>query len=194
MSKDKTFTDLPKKDQERIKQEYLEGKSLAAISRENEIARTSLSYHANKYWKEELNLLRAELFSNFSTNKKANFIKMSESAIAVMSKALQELAEREYPPTIREAKDATVILESLDKITRLDDGSPTEIVAEKPISIKELKAKLALDPFSEEGEIEDATFKEISENAGKRDVSSGTIDVGTDSNGRDEGHLLGGDS
>jgi transposase-like protein len=160
---DKKFSDLTDDQKERLKQQYLEGASLSDLSNRYGIARTSLSYHANKKWKQELELQRAELFSHFSKSKKANFIKMSESAIKVMTRALEDMADRDIPPTIREAKDATVILESLDKITRLDDGNPTEIVAEKPISITEIKAKLKLDPFYEENEIEEIEFKEVDE-------------------------------
>ena len=156
---------LPKKKLNAIKEEYMQGASLTLLAEKHGVARTSLSYHANTYWKKELELRRAELFEQFSNSKKQNFIQMSDSAIKVMTKALRELAEREYPPTIREAKDATVILESLDKITRLDEGNPTEIVAEKPVSIKDITAKLKLDPFYTEGEIEDADFKEITKSS-----------------------------
>jgi len=162
VSKEKTYTDLTKENQERLKQAYLEGESVKSLAESYGLKRTSLSYHANKYWKEELKLLRSELFESFSSSKRANFIKMSNSAIKVMSKALEELAIREHPPTIREAKDATLILESLDKITRLDDGNPTDIIAEKPISIIELQKKLQQDPFYEE-EIEEVEFKEVKE-------------------------------
>lgn len=158
---DSKFLDLPKEKQNEVKDKYLAGESLTSLAKEYGIARTSLSYHANKNWKVELELQRAELFSHFSKAKKANFIKMSESAIKVMTRALEDIADRDIPPSIREAKDAAVILESLDKITRLDDGSPTEIVAEKPISITELKAKLLLDPFSEGEEIEEIDYKEV---------------------------------
>lgn len=158
---DSKFLDLPKEKQNEVKDKYLAGESLTSLAKEYGIARTSLSYHANKNWKVELELQRAELFSHFSKAKKANFIKMSESAIKVMTRALEDMADRDIPPSIREAKDAAVILESLDKITRLDDGSPTEIVAEKPISITELKAKLLLDPFSEGEEIEEIDYKEV---------------------------------
>lgn len=159
------FTDLSKELQEEIKTEYLKGESLVSLAERYKVKRTTLSYHANKNWKQELELQRAELFSHFSKAKKANFIKMSESAIKVMTRALEDMADRDIPPSIREAKDAAVILESLDKITRLDDGSPTEIVAEKPISITELKAKLLLDPFSEGEEIEEIDYKEVKESS-----------------------------
>lgn len=156
------FSELSEEKQEEVKQRYLQGDSITSLAQNYGIARTSLSYHANRNWKKELELARAELFSHFSNSKKANFIKMSESAIKVMTRALEDMADRPMPPSIREAKDAAVILESLDKITRLDDGNPTDIIAEKPISIKEIKQKLALDPFYDEGEeIEEIEFKEV---------------------------------
>jgi len=170
MSKDKTFSDLSEPNKEALKQAYMEGVTITELADKYGLKRTSLSYHANKYWKQELELRRSELFESFSSSKRANFIKMSESAIKVMSKALQELAQREFPPTIREAKDATVILESLDKITRLDDGNPTDIIAEKPVSIIELRDKLKIDPFYEE--VEDVEFVQIEEGSNENDEES----------------------
>jgi len=52
------------------------------------------------------------------------------------------------------------VLESLDKITRLDDGKPTEITEEKPFAVDVLHKKIALDPFAQVEEIE---YKEIEE-------------------------------
>ena len=170
MNKDKTFSDLSEPNKEALKQAYMEGVTITELADKYGLKRTSLSYHANKYWKKELELRRSELFESFSSSKRANFIRMSESAIKVMDKALRELAQREFPPTIREAKDATDILESLDKITRLDDGNPTDIIAEKPVSIIELRDKLKIDPFYEE--VEDVEFKQIEEGSKENNEES----------------------
>ena len=145
--KSKTFSELSSAKQEEFKNRYLTGEGILPLAREYNVKRSSAQYYADKYWKEELALARAELFQQFSKNKKEDFIRMSKSAMTIMRKALEELAKRDQPPSMMEAKRATEILESLDKITRLDDGKPTEISEERPITTIELQKKLSVDPF-----------------------------------------------
>lgn len=164
MSKEKNepkkMSELSDDQLELAKSMYLEHYSVSEISKRLNVPRTSVSYHANRYWKEEKDLLKAELFAQFTENKRMHFTRMKESSITIISRALSELAQRNVPPTVVEAKKATEILESLDKITRLDDNSPTEIVEERPISVINLQKKINLDPFSQT-EIADADYEEI---------------------------------
>ena len=184
---DRKFTELSTESQAEAKRMYLEHFSIAEIARQFDVSRQSMSYHANKYWKSEKDLLRAELFQQFTENKRTAFTRMSQAAIDVMTRALEEQARRIEAPSIREAKDAVAILEALDKITRLDDGNPTEILAEKPLSITSLKAKLALDPFNTM-EIEDADFSE--DEGESKVISIARSDTNeSDSDGQREGHL-----
>jgi len=157
----RTYSSLTLSDKKEFKRRYLEGESINSLSEEFRVKRTSAQYYANKEWKQEKALMRAELFQQFSDDKKENFIKMSNASIIIMTRALQELAKRDNPPTIAEAKRATEILESLDKISRLDENKPTEITEERPITTVELKDKLSLDPFS--GVVKEVEFKEVSD-------------------------------
>ena len=157
----RTFSSLTLSDKKEFKRRYLEGESINSLSEEFRVKRTSAQYYATKEWQQEKALMRAELFQQFSEDKKENFIKMSNASIIIMTRALQELAKRDNPPTIAEAKRATEILESLDKISRLDENKPTEITEERPITTLELKDKLSLDPFS--GVVKEVEFKEIND-------------------------------
>lgn len=160
MSKEKrTFSSLTLSDKKEFKRRYLEGESVNSLAEEFRVKRTSAQYYANKEWKQEKALMRAELFQKFSEDKKENFIKMSNASIIIMTRALQELAKRDQPPSIAEAKRATEILESLDKISRLDENKPTEITEERPITTVELKERLSIDPFS--GVTEEVDYKEL---------------------------------
>ena len=160
--KSKTFMELPEIKRDEFKAKFLAGEGILPLSREYGVKRSSAQYYADKYWKDELALARAELFQQFSKNKKEDFIKMSQSAMKIMRKALEELAKRDQPPSMMEAKRATEILESLDKITRLDDGKPTEISEERPITTIELQKKLSFDPFFQKEEVVEEV-KEIKE-------------------------------
>tara|TARA_R110000803_G_scaffold71209_5_gene134378 strand:- start:1700 stop:2182 length:483 start_codon:yes stop_codon:yes gene_type:complete len=147
MSK-KTFTKLGKKEQDAIKEDYLAGVPMAEIARKHNISRTSIQYHAKQKWTVEKSLLKAELFREFSSSKREDFVNISVDAITIMRRCLKAMAENPIPPTVMEAKRASEILVELDKITRLDDNKPTDITEERPITVIELKKKMAVDPFA----------------------------------------------
>jgi hypothetical protein len=150
------WNELSKEEQETAKALYMEYQSVVSIAKELNVSRTTLQYHAKTYWEAEREMNRAELFSQFTASKKSKFIEMSEASIKIITKALTTLASRDVPPTAREAKDAVAILESLDKITRLDDGKPTDITEEKIVEVSEIKKITSLVPFNlEEEEDED---------------------------------------
>lgn len=161
MSK-RSVKDLDEKDWEFVRKQYMEYTSIRAIADELNVDNSSLWLRIkNNGWKAERDMMKAELFKTFSESKRKNFVKMSEASIKIISKSLEHLANRGEPPTTREAKDATVILEALDKITRLDDGKPTEITEEKVVDFQELEEVLALSPFRKPKLIEEVEYEEI---------------------------------
>lgn len=152
---------LTKKELEKAKRLYLNYESISDISKKLSMSRTSVSHHINKDggWKQERELRRAELLEKVSLSRGEDFAKMTASTITVLKRALEDLANRDTAPTVMEAKGASQILETLDKITRLDKGDPTEIIREdKPTTVVELRKRLKNDPFA--GELEDAEFRE----------------------------------
>lgn len=144
---EKKWGDLTQQQKDTAKEKYMSYQSISSISKYLNIPRTTVQYHANRYWDAERELLRAELYNQFTKTKKALFVDMSENAMQIVSKSMKHLASRQTPPTTREAKDATAILESLDKITRLDEGKPTEITEEKVMELSEIKDIANLIPF-----------------------------------------------
>lgn len=156
------FTDLSEEEQEKMKQKYLNYIPVSKIAREHGVSRTTLQYHATTHWNPVRESMRAETFGEFMDTKRESFVKMSKTSMSIIKSALEELSNRDVPPTMREAQMAVNVLVELDKITRLDDGAPTEITAEKPLSLEAVKKKIALDPFSKEIEkIEEIAFTEV---------------------------------
>lgn len=169
MSKKPTYTKLPLEVQKEIKDKYLEGYSCLSLAKEYNLVPQSLAWYVkNHQWDEQRRLQRAELFQNFSDTKKAAFTGIYMDGTNLLKKAVSD-AIRDYNEnddlSIRDrlelAEKMAKVISSLDKIQRLDDGSPTEIREDKPFSIKEVQAKLKKDPFYKE--IENAEFKEIDE-------------------------------
>jgi len=134
---------------ETAKTRFMNYEPVAEIARDLKINRSSLQYYADKSWNEERNISRIELLEHATESKKKDFITMTQASIKILSKALENLARRDEPPSIREASKVAEILTSLDKITRLDDNKPTEITGtDKPITVIELKERLSKDPFT----------------------------------------------
>lgn len=155
MKQQRKWAELNDKEKELAKKCFMEYQSVASIAEELNVARTTIQYHANTHWMPEREMLRAELFSNFTASKKSNFIQMSEHSIKIINKALSHLSNRDEPPSAREAKDAVAILESLDKITRLDEGSPTDITGEKVMDLKDINKITSLVPFNKKAKNEE---------------------------------------
>ena len=141
-----------------IKSMFMEYKGISEIAKAYKVSRTTINWHINSNnWLAERKLAESEVFTSFSDAKKTDFVKMTQSAVNIMSRSLTELASRHEPPTMQEALRAADILKTLDNILRLDDGKPTDIVAnqDKPMDDTELKKRLNADPFFKKDEEEE---------------------------------------
>jgi hypothetical protein len=174
MRRKPTYTKLSQEKQIEIKQKFMEGHSLRSLALENDLLPQSLSSYSRKHgWNEERRLMRAELFQAFSDSKKAAFTGIYMDGTALLRKAVAD-ALKEYEKVndlnerLKIAKEISQVIKELDKIQRLDDGTPTEIKEERPFSIIELREKVSADPFFEE--IEDAPYKPIPSDIANTDI------------------------
>ena len=146
-----------KYDLKTAKELYMVFKPMTDIAKDLNIPYKTLVWHSAK-WKDERNLLRNELLLELTENKKTVLTSLVGNSLECVDRAILDLRNRKSPPTIKEARMLTHIVSEIDKILRLDDGEPTDIIAEhKPATVIELRDKLKRDPFY----IEDANFREI---------------------------------
>lgn len=144
---------------EKAKQLYMDFVPIAEISRQLKIKRPSLQYYVSQGWKEERKLRGTELFQELSEAKAHNFARMLKSSEKIVQNYLSHIESKEdVTPT--EVKVAMQVITELDKITRLDKDSPTEIIGnqEKAVSTQDILKKLKLDPFSGVTEDSDEKF------------------------------------
>jgi predicted DNA-binding protein YlxM (UPF0122 family) len=148
MSKQKK---LNKTQIEKMKEMYMSYVPISEIASTFKVVRATVTWHINSNaWQAERKLAENEVFSSFTDAKKTDFVKMTQSAVNIMSRSLEALATRHEPPSMTEATRAADILKTLDNILRLDEGKPTDIVEnqDKPLTSKELKKKISVDPFA----------------------------------------------
>ena len=150
-----------------MRQSYMEYVPVTVIAEKYNVARSTVMHHVNKGWEEQRGLRRAELYRNLTDSKQVDFNQITTNTITVLKKSLANLASRNDAPTLKEALDASKILDILDKITRLDEGKPTDIIGnnDRPIEIIELKKRIALDPFAIEEETVIHNPKEVEDDA-----------------------------
>ena len=134
----------------KAKELYMDFVPVAEISRSLGIKRVALQYYVADRWKEERKLKGTELFQELSEAKAHNFAKMLKSCDKIVQKYLNSLENQEVVSP-QEAKVAMQVITELDKITRLDKESPTEIISnqEKVVSTSDILKKLKNDPFSD---------------------------------------------
>ena len=165
-NKQPTLTQLPIETQREIKKRYMEGYSGTELANTYNLIPQSLNWYIREHnWKEERRLARAELFQAFSDTKKAAFTSIYMNSTSFLKKAIDDAIE-DYKSKdlsaserLKIAKMVSEIITSLDKIQRLDDGTPTEIREDKVFEPIELKKLLDADPFQED--IPDANYKEL---------------------------------
>ena len=136
-----------KYDLKTAKELYMVFKPMTDIAKDLSIPYKTLVWHSAK-WKDERNLLRNELLRELTENKKTVLTSLVGNSLECVDRAILDLRNRKNPPTIKEARMLTHIVSEIDKILRLDDGKPTDIIAEqKPATVIELREKLKRDPF-----------------------------------------------
>ena len=161
-----------KYDLDAAKSMFMDFKPLKEISKVLGIKYRTLVYHKNK-WEDERNLVRKEILRDLADNKRAILVNLTSNSLDCVDRAIEDLKKRDKPPTIHEARLLTNIISEIDRIIRLDDGEPTDIISEhKPSTVIELKAKFKKDPFY----IEDASFREIKDEETTSTTTSGSND------------------
>ena len=159
-----------KYDLDTAKSMFMDFKPLKEIAKVLGIKYRTLVYHKNK-WEEERNMVRKEILKDLADNKRAILVNLTSNSLDCVDRAIEDLKKRDKPPTIHEARLLTNIISEIDRIIRLDDGEPTDIIStNKPSTVIELKAKLKKDPFY----IEDASFREIDDEIINNDDDAST--------------------
>ena len=136
---------------DKMREMYMKYMPITELASTFNVVRSTVTWHINSNsWQAERKMAENEIFNSFTDAKKTDFVKMTQAAVEIMSRSLGHLATRHEPPSINEATRASDILKTLDNILRLDDGKPTDIVEnqDKPLTSKELKKKIAKDPFA----------------------------------------------
>ena len=152
---------LSEKDLEWAKSEYMAYKPIVDIARKLGVDRKAISYHINKGWKEERILRRNELALELTESKAAIMSSTFQASYKGVHAWVQKVTASDHNITPQEVRTLMQIITDMDKITRLDSGSPTDIIADTaPIPVIEIRKKIMeSDPFL----IEDVDFKELSD-------------------------------
>jgi hypothetical protein len=144
---------------EAAKELYFNYTPLKEIEEKTGVTVRSVKHYANRYWKEERETRKSDIIEALTESKKGLMFEITKNGLEVLNRAMSDLLKGDRPLTPREMTGIANIINDLDKIHKLDEGNPTDIVADiKPASIVEIKKLIESDPFME---IEDASFEEV---------------------------------
>ncbi len=88
-----------------------------------------------------------ELLKDVKEHNKVRITNIFKLGLPLIERALKDRAQSELPISIDEAKKITDIIICFDKLERLDENRPTDIVDNKSItSIEELRKAVLSDP------------------------------------------------
>lgn len=139
---------LSEEEIEKARSLYLAHKGAKEVAEIIGVPRETIQYYVNKYWKKERQLESQNILCDISTTKRDQLLEISGMSLSIIKNSLTDLAKRDRPLTAFEARTVAALFGELDKILKLDQGSPTDIIAStKPATIIELKERLGLDPF-----------------------------------------------
>lgn len=140
------------------KKMFMAYKSRKEICEATGIAVNTFPDYAKK-WIPERDLLKSEMFSALADSKKRFFVDLAQNGLELLVRSIKDLNRSGETLAPRELKEIAAIITEIDKIIRLDDGKPTEIVESlKPATRESIIELLKTDPFNE---IEDAEFKDV---------------------------------
>ena len=140
---------ISKEDLEKAYNMYMEGNTVVDVAKEVGFPRSTIQHYVLKSWRAERMANASELARNLSQGKVKALTAIYSNSLKILEKTLRDLAERSTPLSITEAKGVGTILENIDKITRLDEGSATDITETvQPKTKEELRDELrSIDPF-----------------------------------------------
>lgn len=160
--------------------------SIRQIEEDTGIKYKSLLYYIGKDWKPEREARNSELVEALSESKRTDLLEITKYGLTYLKEALKTI--QGMPPTPALLKTISTIVFEINKIKALDEGKPTEILAElKPASIIEVRQLLTADPFME---IEHAQIIEKNPETNTSTIS--TVDPDIPSSGsEDDGEVCG---
>lgn len=145
----KTYKKLNKLQITNCKDMYMKYVSVSDIASRLDIPRSTVQNYVNSKWKSERVLRANELLTEFSDSK----IALMSNTFSDSFKAIQKWIEikSRNPEDLRphDVKTMMSVITEMDKITRLDAGNPTDIIAETaPVDVIEIRKRIVdYDPF-----------------------------------------------
>lgn len=135
---------------EEAKKLYLNYNSRQVIMEKTGLSEHAVKYYVNTGWKDARDLRKHEVIEALSESKKALMVQISKNGLEVLARAMEDLKANPRDLGPKEIVQIAGVIADMDKITKLDDGAPTEIIADtKPATIVEIRKMLQKDPFAD---------------------------------------------
>lgn len=115
----------------KAKELYMRYTPIKEIELQTQMKQSSINYYVRTGWLDEREERKHAIISSFSDGKKVDMIHIMRDGITALKQATKATLLRASDLSLNEMTALTKILESMDKIARLDSGLATEITEQK---------------------------------------------------------------
>lgn len=127
---------------------YMDYKTNQEISIATGMSIYAVKFWAKKYWKIERDLHKSQIIELLGDAKGRAFAEISMYGMELLVRSLKEHAQNGTILSLKESFALSHILTNIDKMIRLDDGTPTDIIKDiKPADRGEIIQLVQADPF-----------------------------------------------
>jgi uncharacterized protein YjcR len=108
----------------------------------------AMKWYAKKGWRKERDLLKSQIIDLLGESKAKSFAEIGKHGMDLLVRSLQEHTRNGTILSVKEALALSNIITNIDKIVRLEDGLPTDIVKDiMPADQSEIIELVQADPF-----------------------------------------------
>lgn len=150
----KVPTKYTKEQLDNAKQMYFCYRTYKEISKQTGVSAASINYYVKQSWGFEREERKALLLTELTAGRRIELTSITRDGITAIKVAMKTILQNAENLSLSELSQLTKVLESLDKINRLDAGNPTEITQIQEQSIE------VINPFGDD-EVHDIKYEDL---------------------------------
>jgi len=133
---------------ETAKELYMQYRPFLEIAAETGLSIYAINWYARKYWRQERDLAKTQVIQLLGEQKAKAFAEIGMHGMDLLVRSLREHSKNGTILSVKEAFALSNIITNIDKIVRLDEGAPTDIISDmKPSTREEVIEVINVDPF-----------------------------------------------
>jgi len=127
---------------------YMQYKSYMDIAAETGMSIYAVKFYCKQHWKKDRELHKSQIIEVLGETRGKAFAEISIYGLELLVKSLKDHAKNGTILSVKDSFALSHILTNIDKMIRLDEGNPTDIIKDvKPADRGEIIQLIQADPF-----------------------------------------------